>query len=60
MRFHTESYYAHLSKIGVSKGDKIKKGKKIGRIGDANRRYGPHLHFEMRNDFFLPTDLISP
>ncbi len=38
MRFHTKSYYAHLSKIGVSKGDKIKKGKKIGRIGDVTDR----------------------
>ncbi|UOG58330.1 M23 family metallopeptidase [Leptospira noguchii] len=49
------SLYAHLSKINVSKGDRIKKGKMIGRIGDANGRYGPHLHFEMRDDFFLPT-----
>ncbi|EMJ50863.1 M23 family metallopeptidase [Leptospira santarosai] len=49
------SLYAHLSKIGVSTGDKIKKGKQIGRIGDANRLYGPHLHFEMRENFFLPT-----
>ncbi|TGL77948.1 M23 family metallopeptidase [Leptospira yasudae] len=49
------SLYAHLSKMHVAKGDKIKKGKKIGKIGDANRRYGPHLHFEMREDFFLPT-----
>ncbi len=49
------SLYAHLSKMNVLKGDKIRKGKKIGKIGDANRRYGPHLHFEMRDDFFLPT-----
>ncbi|WP_001255726.1 M23 family metallopeptidase [Leptospira interrogans] len=49
------SLYAHLSKINVSKGDQIRKGKMIGRIGDANGRYGPHLHFEMRDNFFLPT-----
>ncbi|EMK03355.1 MULTISPECIES: M23 family metallopeptidase [Leptospira] len=49
------SLYAHLSKINVSKGDRIRKGKVIGRIGDANGRYGPHLHFEMRDDFLLPT-----
>lgn len=49
------SLYAHFSKIGVSKGDRVRKGKAIGKIGDANRRYGPHLHFEMREDFFLPT-----
>ncbi|XDD51947.1 M23 family metallopeptidase [Leptospira sp. WS92.C1] len=49
------SLYAHLSTMHVKKGDKVRKGKKIGRIGDANRRYGPHLHFELRDDFFLPT-----
>ncbi|WP_081605011.1 M23 family metallopeptidase [Leptospira alstonii] len=49
------SLYAHLSKMNVSKGDRVRKGKVIGKIGDANRRYGPHLHFEMRDDFFLPT-----
>ncbi|EMY76159.1 peptidase, M23 family [Leptospira weilii serovar Ranarum str. ICFT] len=49
------SLYAHLSKMNVSKGDWVRKGKVIGKIGDANRRYGPHLHFEMRDDFFLPT-----
>lgn len=49
------SLYAHLSQMNVTAGDKIRKGKKIGKIGDADGRYGPHLHFELREDFFLPT-----
>nr|WP_167882710.1 M23 family metallopeptidase [Leptospira kmetyi] len=49
------SLYAHLSKMNVVSGDKIRRGNKIGRIGDADGRYGPHLHFELREDFFLPT-----
>ncbi|PJZ53552.1 M23 family metallopeptidase [Leptospira adleri] len=49
------SLYAHLSKMSVQKGDRVRKGDRIGKIGDANRRYGPHLHFELREDFFLPT-----
>ncbi|MBM9577382.1 M23 family metallopeptidase [Leptospira sp. 201903070] len=49
------SLYAHLSMMSVKKGDRIRKGARIGKIGDANRRYGPHLHFELRNNFFLPT-----
>ncbi|RHX90918.1 hypothetical protein DLM75_11200 [Leptospira stimsonii] len=49
------SLYAHLSKMSVKKGDRFRKGDRIGKIGDANRRYGPHLHFELREDFDLPT-----
>ncbi|RHX86263.1 M23 family metallopeptidase [Leptospira stimsonii] len=49
------SLYAHLSKMSVKKGDRVRKGDRIGKIGDANRRYGPHLHFELREDFYLPT-----
>lgn len=37
-------------KLAFLKGDRVRKGKAIGKIGDANRRYGPHLNFEIRND----------
>ncbi len=44
------SVYAHLSKITVALNTSVKKGAKIGEVGDANGKYSPHLHFEMHND----------
>ncbi len=41
------SLYAHLSKIDVKKGDKIKQGKVIGNVGQTGRVTGPHLHWSM-------------
>lgn len=40
--------YAHLSQTGVSKGDKVRQGKVIGRVGRSGRASSPHLHFEIR------------
>lgn len=42
--------YAHLSKILVKKGDRIKSGTNIGRVGSSGRSTGPHLHYETRQN----------
>ncbi len=44
----SSSVYAHLEKIFVSKGSRIKKGDLIGFTGNTGRTSGPHLHYEVR------------
>jgi murein DD-endopeptidase MepM/ murein hydrolase activator NlpD len=41
--------YAHLSKIFVQPGDKIKKGQLIGLTGSTGKSTAPHLHFGERD-----------
>lgn len=43
-----ETYYAHLNKILVRDGHKVKAGKCIGKGGQTGRATTEHLHFEIR------------
>jgi murein DD-endopeptidase MepM/ murein hydrolase activator NlpD len=40
--------YAHLSKILVRKGDQIRTGQQIAKVGNTGKSTNPHLHYEVR------------
>lgn len=49
-RFGFQSVYAHLSKISVREGQRVKRGDLIARSGKSGLVSGPHLHYEVRKN----------
>ncbi|MCB2079346.1 MAG: M23 family metallopeptidase [Novosphingobium sp.] len=43
-----QTRYAHMSRLNVAAGQRVRKGDIIGFIGSTGRSTGPHLHYEVR------------
>jgi len=48
--FGYQTYYGHLSRCLVKRGDSVRPGQFIALSGNTGRSTGPHLHFEIRKN----------
>jgi murein DD-endopeptidase MepM/ murein hydrolase activator NlpD len=62
-----ESRYGHLDKIVVRPGQRVKRGDKIGEVGNTGISTAPHLHYEVRyknkplnpRDFYFDDSILN-
>lgn len=47
-KYGYQTRYGHMNKILVRKGQTIKRGEKIGEVGNSGLSTAPHLHYEVR------------
>ena len=45
--FGAVTRYAHLSQIEVRRGQRLRRGQMVGRVGNTGRSRAPHLHYEV-------------
>lgn len=45
-----QTFYAHMSRVSVSKGQVVNQGDRIGFVGSTGMSTGAHLHFEVRKN----------
>jgi murein DD-endopeptidase MepM/ murein hydrolase activator NlpD len=45
--FGYQTLYAHMSRVTVRPGEKVKRGQVIGYVGNTGTSTGPHLHYEV-------------
>jgi murein DD-endopeptidase MepM/ murein hydrolase activator NlpD len=54
-----QTRYAHLSKVSVQVKQRVRKGEKIGEVGETGAATGPHLHFEVeKNGSFIDPSTV--
>lgn len=56
------TWYAHMQRVEVSRGQKVRPGQKIGQVGDRGNSAGCHLHFEvhLKNGSIYGPDNTNP